>query len=85
MPAKKPAKAPPPEERYPAIEELIETASASELPELFQPLRQALEELRGPRKEHAKRVLSALDRTDELLQMLVQTREKLISQGKGRR
>ena len=54
MPAKKPAKTPPPpaaadnEPLYPAIEGFIERATAEEIAELFNPLKEGLSALKRP-------------------------------------
>jgi hypothetical protein len=84
MPPKKASPVLSPEERYPAIEEFIEFADASEVGELFRTVREGLEGVKGPRLGQGKRVKVALDRTEELLQLLLQTREKLMTSGKRR-
>ena len=82
MPAKKPAKTPPPavvdyEPLYPAIEGFIERATAEEIAELFSPLKEGLTTLKGPRADQAKKVGKAIQKTEELLSHLLQVREKL--------
>ena len=81
MPAKKPAKTPPPaaeyEPLYPAIEGFIERATAEEIAELFGPLKAGLAALKGPRADQAKKVGKAIQKTEELLSHLLQVREKL--------
>jgi hypothetical protein len=73
------------EERYPAIEEFIAHASADDISELFLPVREGLDWLKGPRAEQGKRVRAALDRAEELLQLLLETRKKLEARPRGRR
>ena len=91
MPAKKPAKTPPPpaaadnEPLYPAIEGFIERATAEEIAELFNPLKEGLSALKGPRADQAKKVGKAIQKTEELLSHLLQVREKLEAERKGRR
>lgn len=86
MPAKKPAKTPPPpadnEPLYPAIEGFIERASADEISELFSPLKEGLSTLKGPRADQAKKVGKAILKTEELLSHLLQVREKLEAERK---
>ncbi len=80
MPAKKPAPPPPEatnEPLYPAIEGFIENATAEEIAELFSPLKEGLSSLKGPRADQAKKVGKAIAKTQELLELLLQVREKL--------
>lgn len=87
-PAKKSAeKTPPPadnEPLYPAIEGFIEKATAEEIGELFGPLKEGLSALKGPRADQAKKVGKAIARTEELLSHLLQVREKLEAERKGK-
>lgn len=90
MPAKKPAKTPPPaavetnESLYPAIEGFIEKATAEEIADLFSPLKEGLTTLKGPRAEQAKKVGKAILKTEELLSYLLQVREKLEAERKDK-
>lgn len=68
---------PPPESLYPVIESFVEVASPQEMATLFEPLKASLAELKGPRKEHAKKVQAAIERTEELLGYLLEVRERL--------
>lgn len=85
-PAKTPA-APPPEVReplYPAIEGFIESATADDIAALLNPLKEGLAALKGPKVEQAKKVNKAIQKTEELLSHLLQVREKLESDRKGK-
>jgi hypothetical protein len=79
----KPVPAAPAEPAYPAIEWFIETASAQEVEALFNPVKDALAALKGPRAENAKKVGKGIARTEELLSYLLQVREKLEAERKG--
>lgn len=82
-----PAAPPPPPSlpapSYPAIESFVESATHEQVESLFAPVRQELGALKGPRAEQARKVESALARTEELLGLLLQTRERLESEAKG--
>lgn len=87
MPSKQAA---PPENDsvYPLIESLIERATPEELGQLFVPVREGLQQLKGPRAEQGKKVEAALVRVEELLGHLIQVRERLEAErsaAKGRR
>ena len=84
-PPPKPSAPVPLEERYPAIEKFVQGASPSDIPDLFQPLRSDLAALKGARGDQGKKVEIALDRAEELLQLLLKTRGKLEASGKKRR
>ena len=87
MPPPKQQAAPEPEPlptpSYPAIESFIETASAEEIQGLFTPIREGLSALKGPKAEQGKKVQAALDSAEELLGILLETRERLIAESKG--
>jgi hypothetical protein len=87
MPPSKPQQAPAPEPlptpSYPAIEAFIETASAEEVQALFHPVKDALTALKGPKVEQGKKVQTALTSADELLGLLLETRERLIAESQG--
>jgi hypothetical protein len=73
-----------PEPSYPAIEGLIEKATADDIAATFKDLKEALAGLKGPKAEQAKKVGKAIDRTEELLSYLLQVREKLEADRKGK-
>jgi len=84
-----PAKNQPPpaaaaEPLYPAIEGFIEKATADDIAALFDPLKDGLSGLKGPKAEQAKKVGKAIEKTQELLSHLLQVREKLEAQRKGK-
>lgn len=74
----------PPQTSFPAIEAFVERASPSDVEALFAPLREGLAALKGPRAEQARKVSAALDRTEELLRQLLETREKLAADKRGK-
>lgn len=82
-----PAAEPLPTQTFPALESFIESASAEEVRSLFNPLKTELSNLKGPKVEHAKKVQAAISRTEELLAVLLDTREQLVaeSRSKGRK
>jgi hypothetical protein len=90
MPAPKPS-APAPElptPSFPAIESFIERATPEEVQSLFTPVKNELANLKGPKVEQAKKVQAAIARTEELLGILLETRERLLAEsksGKGRK
>ena len=67
---------------FPAIESFIEVASAEEVQSLFSPVKTELSQLKGPKAEQAKKVQAAISRTEELLGVLLDTRERLIAESK---
>lgn len=67
----------PAEPMYPSIEAFIETAQAADIEGLYTPLKESLSGLKGPRAEQGKKASKAIERTEELLQHLLQVREKL--------
>lgn len=66
--------------RYPALEGFIEQATQTDIEALFEPLKESLASLKGARAETGKKVSVAIDKTTELLQYLLQVREKIESQ-----
>jgi hypothetical protein len=73
---------------FPALEAFIERATAEEIQALFTPVKNELANLKGPKVEQSKKVQAALSRTEELLGMLLETRERLVAEaksGKGRK
>lgn len=69
---------------FPAIESFIERASAEEVQALFSPVKTELANLKGPKAEHAKKAQAAISRTEELLAVLLETRERLVAEAKGK-
>lgn len=69
---------------YPVIEGFIETASSADIDGTFKDLKNQLAGLKGPRAEQAKKVGKAIERTEELLSYLMQVKEKLEADRKGR-
>lgn len=72
-----------PQPQYPALESFIETATQEEVGALFLDTRQKLGQVKGPRASYAQKVEGALDRAEELLRILVDTRERLASELKS--
>lgn len=69
---------------YPSIEGFIEKAKAADVAEAFKSLKDELAGLKGPRAEQGKKVSKAIERTEELLSYLLQVREKLEADRKGK-
>jgi hypothetical protein len=69
---------------FPAIETFIERATAEEVQSLFTPVKNELANLKGPKAEQAKKVQAAISRTEELLGVLLETRERLVSEAKSK-
>ncbi len=76
---------PPREPLYPAIEGFLEHATQAELEGLFASLKDRLKDLEGPRAGYRQRVEAAVSRTEELLQHLLQVRERLEAKPPGKR
>jgi hypothetical protein len=74
----------PSESVYPTIEGFIETASADEVKALYDDVREALGALKGPRAEQGKKAGKGVARTEELLSFLLQVREKIEAERKGK-
>lgn len=86
-PKSKPAEAAPQaptESVYPTIEGFIETASADEVKALYDEVRAALGALKGPRADQGKKAQKGVARTEELLSFLLQVREKIEAERKGK-
>ncbi|HEX8818939.1 MAG TPA: hypothetical protein VF794_03365 [Archangium sp.] len=79
-----PVEEPLPTPSFPAIESFIERASAEEVQSLFSPVKNELANLKGPKAEQAKKVQTAISRTEELLGVLLETRERLVAESKGK-
>ena len=81
-----PVAEPLPSPSFPAIEAFIESASADEVRSFFNPVKEGLAQLKGPKAEHAKKVQAAVSRAEELLGVLLDTREQLVAESRrGRR
>jgi hypothetical protein len=74
----------PTESVYPTIESFIETASADEVKALYDEVRASLGTLKGPRAEQGKKAGKGVARTEELLSFLLQVREKIEAERKGK-
>ncbi|MBU8895010.1 hypothetical protein DRW03_01965 [Corallococcus sp. H22C18031201] len=83
-PPAKPSPAPElPVPSYPAIESYIERATPEEVGAFFGSVKTALTDLKGPRAEQGKKVQAAIARSEELLGMLVDVRERLVAESKS--
>lgn len=80
-----PTRPPMPQPEYPAIATFVDAAQARDVEALFQPLREGLSAMKGPKAEQAKKVTKAIERTEELMSHLLQVREKIASERKGKR
>ena len=69
---------------FPAIESFIERATPEEVQSLFAPVKNELANLKGPKAEQAKKAQVAIARTEELLGVLLETRERLVAEGKSK-
>ncbi|MCP3097607.1 hypothetical protein LZ198_01815 [Myxococcus sp. K15C18031901] len=83
-----PPKSPPPAQElpalsYPAIESLLEGTPTEDIRALFSPVKDGLSVLKGPKVELGKKVQAAVGHVEELLEVLVETRERLIAEAKG--
>lgn len=88
MSAKQATATDPRDTAYPTLEALIERATAEEIAHVFDPVREGLAQLKGPRAEQGKKVEVALGRVEELLQYLLEVRERLETEkkaGKGQK
>jgi len=84
-PEKKPPESVLPVPSYPALESFIETATEAEIEALYQPILQALAELRGPQVDKAKKVEEAISKSTELLNILLGVRARLEDEASQRR
>ena len=75
---------PVPEPSYPVIEGFVEKATADDISNMFKDLKAAMGALKGPKAEQGKKVGKAIERTEELLSYLLQVREKLEADRKGK-
>ncbi len=73
-----------PEQSYPVLEGFVEKATSDDIAALFKDLKTQLGALKGPKAEQGKKVGKAIERTEELLSYLLQVREKLEADRKGK-
>jgi hypothetical protein len=73
------------ESRYPNIEQFAEYAQYDDVGALFAGLKEQLSTLKGPKADQAKKVGKAVEKTEELLHFLLQIREKIEAERKGKR
>jgi ABC-type transporter Mla subunit MlaD len=85
MAASKPSPTSPQESIYPAIEAFIDKATSDDITALLKPIHTSLSTLKGPQAAHGKKIEKALERTQELLQFLLQVREKIEQDRRGKR
>ena len=81
---KTPEPQPIPEPTYPVIEGFVEKATTDDISALFKDLKGQLGALKGPKAEQGKKIGKAIERTEELLSYLLQVREKLEADRKGK-
>jgi len=62
---------------YPALESFIETATEAEIEVLYQPILEALAELKGPLADKARKIDIAISKSSELLSLLLGVRARL--------
>jgi hypothetical protein len=72
-----------PSPSFPAIEALIEGAPADEVRSLFTSVKNELANLKGPKAEQSRKIQTAIGHTEELLGVLLETRERLEAETKG--
>ncbi len=80
-----PARPPLPQPEYPAIATFVDAAQKDDVDGLFQALKDGLGTMKGPKADQAKKVSKAIERTEELMSHLLQVREKIASERKGKR
>ncbi|MBE2250966.1 MAG: hypothetical protein IAE78_15620 [Myxococcus sp.] len=80
-----PTRIPMPQPEYPVIATFVDAAQQADIDNLFSDVREGLAALKGPKAEQAKKVAKALERTEELMSHLLQVREKIASERKGKR
>ena len=83
--SQEPQRQPLPQLEYPAIATVVDGASRAEVEGLFAELKDGLTAMKGPKAEQARKVSKAIERAEELLSHLLQVREKIASQRKGKR
>ncbi len=78
-----PAAEPLPTATYPVVESFIERATPEEVAGLFASVKQELTAVKGPKAEQAKKAQAAISRAEELLGILLETRERLVAEAKA--
>lgn len=78
------ARPPLPQPSYPTLEAFIEKANAADISAAFKDLKGQVDGLKGPKAEQGKKIQKAIERTEELLSYLLQVREKLEAERKGK-
>lgn len=68
---------------YPAVESLLEATPADEVRACFASVKTGLAELKGPKVEQGKKAQLAIAHAEELLELLVDTRERMLAEAKG--
>ncbi|WP_205525645.1 hypothetical protein [Pyxidicoccus trucidator] len=68
---------------YPAVESLLEATPVDDVRAFFAPVKAGLAELKGPKVEQGKKAQAAIARAEELLELLVDTRERMLAEAKG--
>jgi hypothetical protein len=71
------------ERTYPAIEVFLESQSRGDVAPRFAATREALAALPKTKAEPSKRALQAIGRTEELLDLLFDTKDRLAQEAKG--
>ena len=74
-----------PQPEYPVIATFVDVAQQAEVDALFGDIREGLGGLKGPKAEQAKKIAKAIERTEELMSHLLQVREKIAAERKGKR
>jgi hypothetical protein len=80
-----PARQPMPQPEYPVIATFVDAAQKADVEALFGDIREGLAGLKGPKAEQARKVSKAIERTEELMSHLLQVREKIAADRKGKR
>lgn len=80
-----PSRPPMPQPEYPAIATFVDKAEKADIDALFEAVKEGLGSMKGPKAEQAKKVSRAIERTEELMSHLLQVREKIASERKGKR
>jgi hypothetical protein len=70
---------------YPNIEGFIEQATPGEVDTLFASVRSRLDAVKGPKADHARKAIAAIDQAHELLVYLLQIRERLSAEREPRK
>ncbi|MBL8917703.1 MAG: hypothetical protein JNJ54_02490 [Myxococcaceae bacterium] len=80
-----PSRQPMPQPEYPAIATFVDKAEKADIDALFDALKNGLTTMKGPKADQARKVTKAIERTEELMSHLLQVREKIASERKGKR